>query len=102
MIPIIEPPVTDWYCPNCGATDQTKIAGPHQRYHTCPKLRMLSAPMLRKGTAAKVTAHDREDYVAGEVVQVDPQGRPIMSINVERENGNDVWVFAPTATALGG
>ena len=101
MVTILAAPVTDWYCPNCGATDQTRVAGPHQRYHTCPKLRMLSAPMVRKGIAARVTAHDREDYVGRELAQTDPQGRPIMSINVERDNGNDVWVFAPTARAEG-
>lgn len=99
MAYLIEPPVTDWYCPNCGATDQTKQAGPHTRYHVCPKLRYLTAPMVPKGTAAKVEARDRDDYVGSELVQTDPAGRPIMSINIERDEGNDVVVFAPTATA---
>ena len=95
--------VTDWYCPNCGKTDQTRNAGPHIRYHPCPRLRMLSAPMVRAGTSAKVTLREREDYVGNELVQLDPEmGRPVMSITTERADGSsDVVVFAPTATAKG-
>lgn len=101
MIPILELPVHDWYCPNCGKTDQTREARPHTRYHTCPKLRMLSAPMLPKGMAAKVEARDRDDYVGMEMVQKDASGRPIMSIVTTRDEGQDTMVFAPTATARG-
>ncbi len=95
--------ITDWYCPNCGKTDQTRNTGPHIRYHPCPKLRFLSAPMVPKGTGAKVTLHEREDYVGSERVQVDPElGRPVMSITTTRDDGsNDVVVFAPLATARG-
>lgn len=100
-LPILAPPIVDWYCPQCGYTDQTRVAGPHQRWHTCPKLRMMSTPMLPKGTAGKIVAHDRADYVAGELVQTDPAGRPIMSLETIRDNGNDVVVFAPTAQARG-
>jgi len=99
---MIEPPVTDWYCPECGATDQTKIAGPHQRWHTCPKVRMMSTPMLQKGVAGKIVAHDRDDYVGADLVQTDPFGRPIMSIVTTRDNGQDTVVFAPTAQARAG
>jgi hypothetical protein len=102
MIPILETPVTEWYCPNCGATDQTREARPHTRYHVCPKLRYLSAPMLPKGVAAKVEARDRDDYVGREDVQTDPAGRPIMSIVTTRDDGNDVMVFAPAAHGVAG
>jgi hypothetical protein len=101
VIPILEPAVTEWYCPQCGATDQTRQAGPHQRWHTCPRLRMMSTPMLQKGTAGKIEAHDRDDYVNGELVQTDPEGRPIMSLVTTRDNGQDCVVFAPTARATG-
>ena len=98
-VPILAP-VHDWYCPNCGKTDRTQEARPHTRYHVCPKLRYLSAPMLMRSMNAKVVAHDREDYVGKEDVQVDGNGRPIMSITTERADGtNDVVVFAPTAHA---
>ncbi|MDU9765500.1 hypothetical protein RGC28_08555, partial [Helicobacter pylori] len=70
-------------------------------YHTCPRLRYLSAPMVRKGTSAKVTLTEREDYIGNEAVQLDPErGRPVLSITTTRADGsNDVVVFAPTATA---
>ena len=99
-IPILEPPVSEWYCPQCGFTDQTRIAGPHQRWHTCPKLRMMSAPMLPKGTPGTFLIHEPEGYVGAELVQTDPElGRPIMSIETIRDEGTDLLVFAPTATA---
>jgi hypothetical protein len=99
-IPILAPPVVDWYCPNCGLTDQTREPRVHVRYHTCPRLRYLSAPMVRKGVAAKVEVHERESYVGKELVQYDPErGRPIVSIETTRDEGNDLIVFAPTATA---
>lgn len=90
--------VRDWYCPNCGLTDQTPPLPPAAvRFHTCPKLRGLTAPMLPAGVAAKVTAHEREDYINGEDVQTDENGRPVMSVVTTRDEGTDAIVFAPTA-----
>lgn len=101
MIPILEPKVHDWHCPACGATDQTRELRPHSRMHPCPAVRGMSIPYLPVGMKAKVTAHDREDYVGRELVQFDPSGRPIMSITTERNDGaQDVRVFAPTARGV--
>lgn len=98
-VPIIAP-VRHWYCPQCGKTDSTVEARPHTRYHVCPKLRFLTAPMLPKGTAAKVELHEWGDYVGKELVQVDPErGRPVQSLVTTRDNGQDAIVFAPTAQA---
>jgi predicted RNA-binding Zn-ribbon protein involved in translation (DUF1610 family) len=91
--------VTDWHCPNCGATDQTREAKPHTRMHICPKLHGLTTPMVQVGVKANVTARLREDYVGTEKVQTAPfDGRPYMSIVTERDDGQDAVVFAPTAT----
>jgi len=100
---IFEVPITNWYCPNCKATDQTRQVGPHSRFHSCPKLRGgLTAPMLPMGMDAKVTAHSREDYVGAEDVQLAPDGSPVMSIVTTRADGtNDAMVFAPTAHIRG-
>lgn len=99
MTLIIEAPVRNWYCPNCKKTEQTKEYRPHTRYHTCPKLRYLSAPMLDQGTKAKVVLNEREDYVGDDVPQVDPErGRPIMNITTTRDDGQDAIVFAGLAT----
>jgi hypothetical protein len=86
----------DWACPNCGKTDRTAASVPN-RYHTCPKLRFLSAPLLPAGEDAKVYVREREDYVGQENVRL-ADGRPVMSIVTERPDGsNDAIVFAPTA-----
>lgn len=95
-------PVNRWYCPNCGKTDVSHEPRPHSRFHTCPKLRGLTAPFVPLGTKAKVELREREDYVNGDMVRLDPeQQRPVMSIVTTRDNGQDVAVFAPTATAKG-
>lgn len=91
-----------WYCPQCKAEDVTYEARPHSRFHTCPKLRGLTAPMLPAGVKAKVELKEREDYVNGEQVQLDPElGRPVQSVITTRDNGQDTTVFAPAATGSG-
>ncbi len=86
-----------WECPNCPATDVTHEASPHTRFHNCPGLANLSAPMVPAGTRCKVEAIERGDYVRGELVQTDGNGRPVMSVVTTRDDGNDVAVYAPTA-----
>ena len=95
---VIIQPTHRWYCPNCPLEQVTYEARPHSRFHICPGLRGLTAPMLPAGTRAKVYARDREDYVGGEIVQTDAYGRPVMSVVTERADGQDAIVFAPTAT----
>lgn len=98
MIPVLSA-VRNWYCPNCGKTDQTREARPHTRFHACPKLRGLTAPMLQQGVKAKVEAHDREDYEGEDTgyTQTDENGRPVMSVETTRDEGTDLMVLAPTA-----
>lgn len=89
--------IRQWYCPNCKRTEQTVEAQPHTRFHICPKLANLTAPMLPAGTAAKVERRDRDDYVGKEIVQTDGNGRAVMSVVTTRDNGMDTIVFAPLA-----
>jgi hypothetical protein len=96
VIPLIGV-VRDWYCPNCGLRDQTREPRPHSRFHVCPRLRGLTAPMLPVGVAAKVEARDREDYAGREVLTKDENGRPVMSVVTTRDDGTDAIVFAPLA-----
>lgn len=98
-VPFLAPPPRHWECPNCDATHVTREAEPHAPFHPCPKLRGLSAPFVVAGTKAKVEAHEREDYVGREHVQTDAEGRPVMSVVTTRDDGQDVAVFAPTASA---
>ena len=93
---IIPPAVQLWSCPNCPATDRT--FGQPNRFHHCPGLAGLLAPLVPAGSDAKVTANVREDYVGREDVQYDNEGRPVMSVTTERADGStDTVAFAPTA-----
>lgn len=85
-------------CPNCDFTEVSRETRPNTRFHPCPGLRGLSAPMVPAGTRCKVEALEREDYVRGELVQTDGDGRPVMSVQTTRDDGTDLAVYAPTAT----
>ena len=99
-LPILAPEHR-WECPNCPATSITHEPAPHTRFHECRGLKGLTAPMVPVGTRCKVTAHEREDYINGDDVQVDADGRPIMSVVTTRDDGQDCTVYAPCATGKG-
>lgn len=86
-----------WSCPNCSHRDMT--FGLDNRFHECRGLAGLLAPMVRDGIVARVRAVPREDYVRGEDVRHDGNGRPVLAVETEREDGVDVAVYAPTAHA---
>lgn len=93
---LLAPPERRWSCPNCDLQDVTREHKPHTRMHPCAGLRGLTAPMVPAGTRAKVEAHEREDYIGGDLVQLH-EGRPVMNVTVTRDEGQDALVFAPTA-----
>jgi hypothetical protein len=96
---LLQAPERRWECPNCPAQEVTREVQPHTRYHSCGGLRGgLTAPMVPAGTRCKVEAVEREDFIGSEVVQLH-QGRPVMSVRTTRDDGEDVAVFAPLATA---
>lgn len=99
MIPIFELPVQHWECPNCTLTDQTREVQPHTRFHPCAGLG-ITAPMVPKGSGARVSKNVREDFVGDEDVQYDTDGTPIMSVLTEYPDGHtDLAVLAPTVIA---
>lgn len=91
-------PERRWACPLCPAQDVTHDPTPHVRFHACPAQWGMTVPMVPAGMRAKVTRQEREDYIGAELVQADANGRPVMSITVERDDGvTDTVAFAPTA-----
>lgn len=98
-IPLLSVPRRNWYCPNCHATATTQRPEVHTEFHICPKLGMMAVPMAEEGLKAKIVAHEREDYIGTEDVQYNADGRPIMSVTVTRDEGEDCAVYAPTAHA---
>jgi hypothetical protein len=89
----------NWYCPRCDAAARTVDA--KIPWHNCPGLAGLSVALVQEGVSAKVEAVERQDYVGGEDVQLDGNGRPVMAVVTTRDHGNDVAVYAPTATLKG-
>ncbi len=85
-----------WVCPNCTETAVTYRLN-HQRFHHCRGLFGLWCPLVEDGAKVKIIAVDREDWVGKEDVQLDGRGRPVMAVDIERENGNDRVVYAPCA-----
>lgn len=95
--PLLEPPVTRWECHHCSFTDCTREVEPHSRFHHCAGLG-ITAPMVPEGTRARVVAHERDDYINGDLVRFNDDGRPIASITTEYPDGHqDCVVFAATA-----
>jgi hypothetical protein len=95
----------DWACPNCPKAERTRALPPNEtRFHPCPGLHGLTAPLVRAGTDCKVTAVERGDYLGGEHQRHGGDGRPYMAVVTEYGDGrNDAAVYAPAALAqLGG
>lgn len=89
----------DWYCPECGAEERTPPLPPNSsRMHTCPKLHMLTAPLVRAGSDCKLVATEREDYLGDEVQRTGDDGKPYMNVETVHADGhNDLAVFSPVA-----
>jgi hypothetical protein len=100
-MPVLLAPEQRWTCPNCDATAVTHLPGDAvaSHFHSCRGLRGLTAPMIPAGTRCKVQALEREDYIAGEHITYDGEGRPVMAVETTRDDGTDRAVFAPCAVA---
>ena len=93
----------DWECPNCHLAERTRPLPPNStRFHSCPKLHGLTAPLVRAGTDCKVTAVGRGDYLAGEEQRTGTDGKPYMAVRTDHADGsNDLAVFPGVARAGG-
>lgn len=89
-----------WCCPNCDVTDVTPPLPPGtSRYHACPGLHGLNAPLVREGMRVKVEAEQRQDYLNGDQQATGDDGKVYMAVRVTRDEGDDVTVFAGLAHA---
>lgn len=102
-IPLLLPPWEDWYCPNCGIDERVPRLPPNAaRYHTCPRLHMLTAPLLRGNVYGKVEAEERADYLGREIQETGDDGKPYMAVRTTRDEGDDLLVNAGLAQARAG
>jgi hypothetical protein len=95
-------PYEDLHCPNgCGASERVPpMQANATRFHTCPKLHTLSAPLVRMSADCKVEAVEREDYLGTETQAKGDDGKPYMSIKTTYADGhNDLATNAGLATA---
>jgi hypothetical protein len=105
MPPLLLDVWEDWVCAaGCGQTARVRPLPPNgTRFHVCPRLHMLVAPLVRAGTDCKVVASAREDYLRGDIQRAGDDGRPYMNVTTTHGDGRtDVAVFAPVAQATVG
>lgn len=91
-----------WACTRCGERQKTDVDPYYAPMHQCHGMAGMSVPFTREGAKVHMTAVEREDYVANEIVQYDGHGRPVMTIVQEYADGHtDATVYAPTAQMRG-
>lgn len=101
MTPLLEA-WQDWECPNCHQAERVRPPLPPNasRFHPCPKLHGLTAPLVPAGADCKVTAVERGDVLGSEIQRRGDDGRPYMAVETVHADGhNDLAVFAAAAAA---
>jgi hypothetical protein len=99
-VPILRQAFEEWYCPNgCYCAEVLPAMPPGAtRYHNCPRLHQLSAPLVRAGTDCEVVAVEREDYLNGDQQAMGDDGRAYMSVITKYADGrNDLAANAGLA-----
>lgn len=102
-VPLLTPE-THWKCDarGCGQVAVTREVGDHTRYHVCrgrDGTAGMTVPMTRAGVRCDVRAVERQDYIGRDDVQLNADGRPVMAVTIEREDGQDAAAYLPCATA---
>lgn len=89
----------DWECPECGLSERVRPLPPNaSRFHPCPKLHGLTAPLVRTGTDCTIRVRERQDYLGREEQRTGDDGRPYMAVETVHADGHtDVAVFAAVA-----
>lgn len=93
---ILSSPNKNWYCPECSRQHITKVSEPHTPLHQCASLRGAWVPFVEEGIKARFRVNYREDYLRTDTATVDGEGKPIQSINTQRDDGEDCTIFAPS------
>lgn len=88
----------DWECPACGYAERTRPVP--NRFHVCPRLHYITAPLVHAGSDCTLVATERQDYLGKEVQATGDDGVPYMNVLTIRADGsNDCAVHAPVARA---
>lgn len=101
MTPILEPRQY-WHCNECNADHVTSRPDVHTPMHPCFAMKGLMVPFVPAGSKARLRINYREDYVRGDTVDVQEDGRVVMSIQTLHEDGReDCTAYAPCANVAG-
>jgi hypothetical protein len=94
---LLRVPFEEWFCPNGCYCTETLPAMPANstRYHNCPKLHQLSAPLVRVGTDCTVEAIEREDYLNGDQQATGDDGKAYMSVVTNYADGRNDLLAHP-------
>lgn len=100
-VPILAAPEQRWECPACDLQQVTHRRDVHTEFHHCRGLAGLWAPMVPAGTRAEHRTNEREDFIAGEQVQYDGNGRPVMNVVTVTDDRQDCTIYAPMSVIDG-
>lgn len=87
-----------WQCNSCGRLHVTKASteGVQVPLHQCAGLAGTWVPFVPAGSEAILRVEERQDYVGKDTPFMDANGRPIMAVYTQREDGEDCHILAPT------
>ena len=89
-----------WECPNCWITATSAPLPPGTRkFHVCPGLHGLTAPLVEAGVSCKVTAEERQEYLGREIQATGDDGRAYMAVRTTFDDHDDLAVNAGLAQA---
>jgi hypothetical protein len=96
-VPLLQPAQHNWHCPMCHSEHVTHEHRPHTPLHQCARLRGAWAPFVPAGVKANLVVNERQDYLGTDIPQTDGEGRVVMSVTTQRDDGEDCHIFAPCA-----
>jgi hypothetical protein len=92
--------MVDWCCPNCRITAASPPLPPGTRkFHACPGLHGLTAPLVEAGVRCQVTAEERQEYLGREIQAMGDDGRAYMAVRTTYDDHADLAVNAGLAQA---
>ena len=90
--------MVSWACPNCWITATSPpLPLGTRKFHVCPGLHGLTAPLTEAGVSCKVEAEERADYLNGEIQNTGDDGTPYMAVRTTYDDHDDLAVNAGLA-----
>lgn len=88
-----------WHCPSCSSQHVTNRGDVHTPMHNCRSLGGLSVPFIDAAQKGTNRIRERDDYIGTSIGTQLEDGRMVMSVITDRDEGQDVTVYAPCAVA---